>query len=79
MPTYNFKDKKSGEISEEVLKMSELDKFVRKNPHLEQVIVVAPTIGDPTRYGKKTKPSDGFRSVLGTIKKRFKGSTINTV
>ena len=36
MPTYLFLDRSTGEIVEEVLRMSEYDKFVRDHPHFER-------------------------------------------
>ena len=38
------------------------------------VVPSAPYLGDPVRQGLK-KPSDGFRDVLRTIKKRHKGGS----
>jgi hypothetical protein len=77
MPIYTFKNKETGETEEHWMSISELDKFEKKNKHLELVISAA-GIGDPWKVGSHTKPNDGFREVLRSIKKRFKGSTINT-
>lgn len=75
MPTYNFRNKETGEITEEFLRMSELDQYKQDNPHLEQAHVSAPAL---SYAGATTKPSDGFRDVLKRIKKNNQGSNINT-
>lgn len=77
MPIYTFKNKETGETEEHWMSIAELTKFEKKNKHLEQIIFAA-GIGDPMKVGTHTKPNDGFREVLRGIKKRFRGSTINT-
>lgn len=76
MPFYLFKNKKTEEITEKFLKISELDQYRSDNPDLE-TIPQAPGLSDPVRLGR-LKPSDGFRDVLGKIKSGSPGSTINT-
>lgn len=80
MPTYTFRNIESGEETTEYLSISELDKFLKKNKHLEQVIG-APAIGDSVRLGLK-KPDNAFRDHLKEIKKKhsrgFTKSTVNT-
>jgi hypothetical protein len=80
MPTYTFINKETGEETTEYLSISDLDKFCKKNKHLEQVIG-APAIGDTVRLGLK-KPDNAFRDHLKEIKKKhsrgFTKSTVNT-
>ena len=38
MPTYEFKDKETGEIEELFMKLSEKDQFLKDNPNLKQQI-----------------------------------------
>lgn len=77
MPTYQFLDKKTGEIQEHFMTISEAEEFSKNNPHLEW-LCGSPMICDPWRVGRK-KPDDGFRDVLKNIKKKSgKTSTINT-
>ena len=38
MPNYTFRVKKTGEEIAETMSISSLDKFIKNNPHLEQVI-----------------------------------------
>lgn len=57
--------------------ISERDKLLADNPHIEQLVHGAPLLCDPTRVGR-AKPDDGFKDVLKEIKKKNRGSTINT-
>lgn len=78
MPNYTFRVKKTGEEITEFMSISALDKFIKKNPHLEQVIG-APAIGDTVRLGLK-KPDAAFRDKLKEIKKKHsRGITKSTV
>jgi hypothetical protein len=80
MPTYTFIDKETGEETTRLMSISEMEKFCKKNTHLEQVIG-APAIGDTVRLGLK-KPDNAFRDHLKEIKKKhsrgFTKSTVNT-
>jgi predicted nucleic acid-binding Zn ribbon protein len=80
MPIYTFIDKQTGEETTQMMSISQLDKFCKKNAHLEQVIG-APAIGDSVRLGFK-KPDSAFRDHLKEIKKKHSGgftkSTVNT-
>jgi hypothetical protein len=40
MPTYNFRNKDTGEETEITMSMSELDQYKEDNPHLEQFLTV---------------------------------------
>lgn len=80
MPTYTFINRDTGEETTHYMSISELDKFISQNKHLDQVIG-APAIGDSVRLGVK-KPDNAFRDHLKEIKKKhsrgFSKSTINT-
>lgn len=79
MPQYTFRNKETGEETTEFLAIAKLDKYIKNNPHLEQVIG-APSIGDSARLGIK-KIDNAFRDRLKEIKKQhsrgFTKSTIN--
>jgi hypothetical protein len=66
MPTYTWKNLETGEITENILKIAELDAYKANNPHLERYITSAPTMGDPVRLGR-VKIDNGFREVLQKI------------
>lgn len=70
MPTYTFKHKETQEVSEVVMKMSELDAYKAEHPELELVVSGGATVFDPLRLGmgrKGTTVPDGFREVLRNI------------
>jgi hypothetical protein len=78
MPTYDFKNKETGEIFTKVMSMSAMDEFMKENPDIERYHSSAPAAVDPTRIGGTRKPDEGFREVLKNIHSKHKGSNINT-
>jgi len=66
MPTYNFKDTGTGEVSEHTMKIAELDQFKLDNPHLQQVLGIP---GLHSGQGLGQKPDQSFRELLSHIKK----------
>lgn len=76
MPTYSFKNIHTGEITEHILKISQLDEFKSNNPDLEIHITGSPGLSDPARLGL-VKPAAGFRDLLKNMKKKNRRSTIN--
>lgn len=68
MPTYTFRDKEGKEWTE-VVSISEMEE---KEASGIEVLPGAPFIGDIARQGLK-KPSEGFRDILRTIKKKHRG------
>jgi len=80
MPTYSFRNIKTGEEFDEIMSIKNLDQYKLDNPDLEQLLSTPP-IGDPVRLGLK-KPDDTFRDILKQIKKNNDSkrvrSTINT-
>jgi hypothetical protein len=75
MPYYKFLNKKTNEEMDVFMSISERDKFLQENPNVEQLVNGAPAIG----YSTLTKkPDSGFRDVLSEIKKKHRGSAINT-
>ena len=77
MPTYRFRDKKTDEIFEKFMSISERDVYVKENEHLEQVPNAGFAFVDSVKLGR-TKPSEGFRDMLRQIKRNNRGSKINT-
>jgi len=78
MPTYNFKNKETGEETEIVMKMSELTEFKESNPMLELVISGGAlcrsiNIGNGMLKGKNA----GFSDVLKRIHQRTPGSCLD--
>lgn len=76
MPTYSFRNKYTGEITEAHMKMAEKDMYLDQHPDLEAIIDYVPNIGDPVAMGVK-KIDGGFKEVLSRIKKNNPGSAID--
>ena len=77
MPTYNFRHRETGEITEKFFSLSLREEYLKDNPHLESVLLGAPSIGDPIRLGIR-KPDDGFREVLAKAKEAHPRGDVNT-
>ena len=73
MPTYTFKDKNTGEVTEKFMTISAREQFLVDNPHLETMISGAPMLVDPVRIGIR-KTDSGFREVLKKIHTKTPGS-----
>lgn len=77
MPLYEFRDKNTGEVVTEFMKIAEKPQFLLDNPHLE-AIMSTPAICDSVRIGVK-KVDTGFKEVLQRIHSRTPGSQLNKV
>jgi predicted nucleic acid-binding Zn ribbon protein len=74
MPTYEFRNKDTGEVTEVFMKMSAKDQYLIDNPHLEQTMTQAPAFsGDHITLRK----DNGFKEVLQKIHERTPGSVLN--
>lgn len=74
MPTYEFRNKETGEVTEVFMKMSAKDQYLIDNPHLEQTMTQAPAFsGDHITL----KKDNGFKEVLQKIHERTPGSVLN--
>jgi predicted nucleic acid-binding Zn ribbon protein len=74
MPTYEFRNKETGEVIELFMKMSSREQFLAENPHLEQTMTQAPAFaGDHITIKKDT----GFKEVLQRIHERTPGSQLD--
>lgn len=75
MPIYSVRNNTTNEEFEVNMKFSELESYLKENPHLQQIFNRFPAFGDPVRLGLR-KPDDGFRDVLRKVKSH-KYNTIN--
>jgi len=73
MPTYEFRNKDTGEIFEHWMYMAEREHYLQSNPHLEQVH----TKGINSVSGTNLKIPSGFKDVLKKIHKETPGSNLN--
>lgn len=75
MPTYNFKNKQTGQVIERFMSISAKEEFLKNNPHLEQVhMAVNIVAGVGTMEGKM---SDGWKEVLSKIAEANPGSPLS--
>lgn len=76
MPTYEFRNKETGDVIAVFMKMSEREQYLQDNPHLEQTITQAPAFtGDHVSIKKDT----GFKEVLQKIHEKTPGSQLNRI
>lgn len=79
MPSYTFLNTDSGEVFTTIMSIAEREEYLKDNPHIQQQLISAPSIGDSIRLGLK-KPDNGFRDRLREIKKAHsRGITKSTV
>jgi hypothetical protein len=76
MPTYDFKNKETGEVTERIMKMSELDSFKKANPHLE-IQLSTPALCNSVRMAGGLTKGGAFKEVLQKIHSRTSGSILN--
>ena len=75
MPTYRFRNKETDREWTEFMGISECDRYLETNPHIERLVNGAPRIVSGVGT---VKTPDAFRDVLKTIKKRSgKNNAIN--
>ena len=74
MPTYEFRNIETGEVTEHIMRISEREQFIQDNPHLQQTITSAPAFaGDHIIIKKDT----GFKEVLQRIHSLTPGSQLD--
>jgi hypothetical protein len=76
MPTYHFRNKKTGKVIEMTMSIAEAEEYEKANPHMNWQCA-APKIVDAHKVGRM-KPDSEFRDRLKDIKKSHRGSKINT-
>ena len=78
MPTYNFRNKKTGEITEEFMSISAREEFLKKNKNLEPYIDEAPSFNYASRgFGTVTDKTDnGFKEVMSKIAEKHPASKL---
>lgn len=77
MPSYEFKNTKTGEVIEKFCSVSTRDEMVASGEWEMYHSGSAATVGDPVRMGMK-KPAAGFRDRLKEIQKKHPRGKINT-
>ena len=75
MPTYSFRNTKTGEVFDKIMSLGERDRYLSENPDLEKVLGAPSLVYNPS--GKK--PDNGFRDLLRKVKSGSgRNNTINT-
>ena len=73
MPTYTFKDNDTGLEFDEFMAMSEKDKYLKDNPHINQVPTMFAFVGDHI-MGVGPKTDGGFNERMEQIANSHPGS-----
>ena len=70
MPIYEFINTETEEVFEEVLSLSEYDKYVEDNPHIKRYYSQAPSISysGEAYMGVTARAGDGWKEVQDRIK-----------
>ena len=76
MPIYQYKNEKTGEVSDKFMSISDMEQFEIDNPHMKKMIQPV-AFGDAMRMGVK-KTDDSVNDLMKRIKKHNAGSTIKT-
>jgi hypothetical protein len=80
VPIYSFEDTENGEQFDMMMKIADKEAWLKKNPHIKQIITKAPAFSyDSVGLGAR-KTDDNFNSLLKHIKKgNSKGTTESTI
>ncbi len=73
MPTYDFRNKETGEITTEVMSIHDLDKYKEEHPELERYFGnqnVTATYGKPVA-------SEGFKEVMSKVQRAHPGANLS--
>ena len=74
MPSYDFKNKDTGEVFGKFMKIAEKEQYLIDNPNIEQALLSAPAFtGDHIVIKRDT----GFKEVLQKIHEKTPGSNLN--
>ena len=72
MPTYNFKNTDTGEEFEEIMSMSEREKFLEQNSHIKQLPSLFAM--SYTGTGDRIKNDDGWKENMSRIAEAHPGT-----
>lgn len=76
MPSYTFRNRKTGSEINMFMSISEMETFMKDHPDMERVYNTLNII-DPVTAGR-IKTDNEFNSLLKEIKKRTGGTAVNT-
>ena len=76
MPSYDFRNKDTGEVFGRFMKIADKEQYLIENPNIEQALLSAPAFtGDHIVIKRDT----GFKEVLQKIHEKTPGSNLNNV
>jgi len=74
MPSYDFRNKDTGEVFGRFMKIADKEQYLIENPNIEQALLSAPAFtGDHIVIKRDT----GFKEVLKKIHEKNPGSNLN--
>lgn len=73
VPMYYYKHKDTGEVTEHLVRYSELEEFAAQNPDLQQ-LPSKPAMVDPVTAGR-IRHDNGFNDLLKETKKHHPGAS----
>jgi len=74
MPSYDFRNKDTGEVFGKIMKIAEKEQYLIDNPNIEQALLSAPAFtGDHIVIKRDT----GLKEVLQKIHEKTPGSNLN--
>ena len=73
MPSYSFRNTETGEEWEELLSISEREKFLEQNPHIQQLPSKVSIVGG---YGDRIKNDGGWKENMSRIAEAHPGSPL---
>jgi hypothetical protein len=77
MPTYTFRDIQTDEHFEDFMSISDKEKFLEQNPHIEQTFTTV-RLGDSVRLGITKPPADFMKGVVQRIEKAVPGNNLKS-
>jgi predicted nucleic acid-binding Zn ribbon protein len=76
MPTYTFKNTKTGKVEDIMLSFAEHDEFKKNNPHMEQQVTTVNIVSGVQGMGRM-KTDGGWKDMLSRIGDAHPGSKVH--
>ena len=73
MPSYSFKNTETGDEWEDILSISEREKFLEQNPHIQQLPSKVSIVGG---HGDRIKNDSGWKENMSRIAEAHPGSPL---
>ena len=73
MPTYSFRNNDTGEEFTELMSISEREKFLEQNPHVQQLPSMVSIVGG---HGDRIKNDSGWKENMSRIAEAHPGSPL---